>query len=193
MPRRRRRPRNCWRKSAGRRAAGCRCGRQRRRPQPAAAAGRGGTGRAASGAGSEARRKSGPTRGGAHVGVMPLQLGRHIRGRIASRPGPGRRDHHGAGAVPLDLRRRVQFAGALRRRNRATRQRSGARSASTSCWMARSRGCATGCASRCACSTCGPAIRWSGRGGSIGSRTICCPCRTRSPPRSWRRSIRRSC
>ena len=158
----------------------------------AAAAARG-TGGAAAHPGAEAAGDPVAPRGGAHVGVMPLQLVGTTEEESHLAPGPRRGDHHRAGALPLDLRGRLQLAGALRRRDARRDARSAAPSASTSCWMARSRRCATGCASPSGCSICGPAIRWSGRAASIGSPTTCCRCRTRSPPRSWRRSIRKSC
>ena len=118
---------------------------------------------------------------------------RHHGGGGASRDRPRRGDHHGAGPVPLDVRGVLQLARPLRRRDARRdgdpphlRHRLPAGRHDPA-------GAQRACASRCACSTCARATRWCGRAGSTASRTTCCRCRTRSPPRSWRRSIRRSC
>ncbi len=84
-----------------------------------------------------------------------------------------RGNHHGTVALPLDVRRGLQLARPLRRRNPGTRGRSAAPSASTSWWTARSSGCATASASPSACSICAPATRWSGPAASIARPTTC--------------------
>ena len=134
-----------------------------------------------------------PTQGGAHVGVMPLQLVGTTEEEVAPRARSRRGDHHGAGAVPLDVRRCLQLAGALRRRDPRRdgdpphlRHRLPARRLDP-------EGAQPAAHHR-------PAARSARRQpGGLGAAvrppdaTICCRCRTRSPPRWSRRSIRRSC
>ena len=133
-------------------------------------------------------------RGGAHIGVLPLQLDRHQRGGSASGARTGRGDHHRALAVPLDVRGGLQLARPLRRRTSGTRARSGARFGLD--FLRRRHdpeSARPGAHHASGCWTCAPATRSPGRGASTARRTICCPCRTRSPPRWWRRSIPKSC
>ena len=60
-------------------------------------------------------------RGGAHVGVLPMLCVGLSEEDCLSGPGPGGRNHHGAVAVPLDVRDFVQFARRASRRTTATR------------------------------------------------------------------------
>ena len=112
-------------------------------------------------------------RGGAHVGVLPLQF-----------VGTSEEEPHLAPGLAEEITTALsrfrwmfvvassslaRFAAETPRRER----RSGAPSASTSCSTARSSGCATGCASPCDCSICAPATRWSGRAASTARPMTC--------------------
>ena len=132
-------------------------------------------------------------RGGAHVGVLPLQLvgtsedEAHLATGLAEEITTALARFRWMFVVSssslarfaIEIARRSGDPAHLRHRFPAGRHHP--------------EGARRGCASRCACSICAPATRWCGRAGSIARPTTCCRCRTRSPPRWWRRSTRRSC
>ena len=117
-----------------------------------------------------ARRTRGrrPPRGGARVGVLPLQLVGTTEAEAHLSHRAGRRDHRRAGAVPLDVPGLVLLAGALRHPD-PRRDRDPARLRPRFPARRQIQRAGDRLRSRCACSTCAPATRWCGRAGSTAS------------------------
>ena len=114
-------------------------------------------------------RREAPTRGGAHVGVLPLQL-------VGTTEEEGISRHGLAEEITTALARfRWMFvvsSNSLARFAAETRDETAIRRTFGLDFLldGSSSASATGCASRSACSICAPATRWCGRAGSTASR-----------------------
>ena len=128
-----------------------------------------------------------PARGGAHVGVLPLQLVvvPPTTRRILRPAWPMRSPPRSPGFAGCSWCPRPRSPASPRKR--AMKRRSGAPLVSISCWMEQS---SRRTRLRITLASARSAGRQSGRGAaaSIARRTICCRCRMRSPPRSLARS-----